>query len=88
MGEGGCANLDGPLAVHGRRIKAGVKRRGDDAFVFSQYAATVFSWKTKTNEQRRSEVVSLDSHVSLDYLLTWGWPGSWPKTQATALGNQ
>lgn len=32
-GSGGGANLDGPLAVHSRGIKAGVKGRGDDSFV-------------------------------------------------------
>lgn len=34
------ANLDGPLAVHGRWIKAGVKGRGDDSFVCSQCVVT------------------------------------------------
>lgn len=34
------ANLDGPLAVYGRWIKAGVKGRGDDSCVFSQRGAT------------------------------------------------
>lgn len=45
-GRGG-ANLDGPLAVHGGWIKAGVKGRGDDSFVCSQRGVTFDNWEKK-----------------------------------------
>lgn len=67
------ANLDGPLAVHGGGIKAGVKGRGDDSFVCSQHAATTVSCKKqKSNEQQSSKDVWVDqtglSYTHLDYL--------------------
>lgn len=37
------ANLDGPLAVHGRRIEAGVKWGGEDSMAFREDTTTGFN---------------------------------------------
>ena len=46
QGEEQCvANLDGPLAVHGRRIEAGVQRGGEDSLFTREDSTTGFDWE-------------------------------------------
>lgn len=41
--ERSVANLDGPLAVCGRRIEAGVKWGGEGSFTVREHSATFFN---------------------------------------------